>query len=145
MIGTDEQGRRWIHTGDLGQIDRDGFVFIQGRIKRIFMRTIPSSGTICRVFPDYIERILSTHPAVRSCAVICQADESELFVPIAFVVLAQPLKDPSAILSAYVREKGGAFNVPVRFLVRSELPLLTRGKTDYRALERDVQSRLAGQ
>ena len=145
VIGTDEQGRRWLHTGDLGQIDRDGFVFIQGRIKRIFMRTIPSSGTICRVFPDYIERILSTHPAVRSCAVICQADESELFVPIAFVVLAQPLKDPSAILSAYVLEKGRAFNVPVRFLVRSELPLLTSGKTDYRALERDVQSRLAGQ
>lgn len=140
-IETDNRGKRWIHTGDLGTIDRDGFVYIKGRLKRIYRRLIPATGTINKVFPDYIENTLSKHPYVSHCAVVCIDHESFITVPVAFITVEQSvdMQHLSKLLSQWIANEIGDYNVPVRFVLKETLPLLASGKVDYRALEREVQ------
>lgn len=135
----DETGEKWLHTGDLGKIDRDGFVFIQGRMKRIFRRYVPGTGTIFKLFPDYIEDLLSKHLSVKHCAVICIADKEYIYVPIAFIVPQKEIKGEENELTEYLLTKTVEYNIPVRYIMKEELPLLSNGKVDYRALELEAQ------
>lgn len=64
-------GKIWIHSGDLGTMDEDGFIFIKGRIKRMI---IMFNGH--KVFPTFIEDVLGKHPDVISCAVVGVTDRS---------------------------------------------------------------------
>lgn len=64
-------GKVWIHSGDLGTMDEDGFIFIKGRIKRMI---IMFNGH--KVFPTFIEDVLGKHPDVISCAVVGVTDRS---------------------------------------------------------------------
>ena len=74
-----DDGKEWIHTGDLGYVDEDGFVYITGRIKRLIKR---AAFKIC---PDTIENIIMLIPEVQDCVVVGVPDDEELFVPLAFV------------------------------------------------------------
>ena len=58
-------GRVWAHTGDMGYLDEDGFVFLDSRIKRMIIR---HDGF--KVFPSMIENVVSRHPAVHQCSVV---------------------------------------------------------------------------
>ena len=58
-------GRVWVHTGDIGYIDEDGFVYLDSRIKRLIIR---HDGF--KVFPSMIENVVSQHPAVHQCSVV---------------------------------------------------------------------------
>lgn len=81
---------------------------------------------------------MSRHPAVSYCAIVCVRHEEFITVPVAFVV---PVKQPGGAehleqeLSNYVRSQIGDYNVPVRWVFKTELTLLPNGKIDYRALE----------
>ncbi|MCR5798647.1 MAG: fatty acid--CoA ligase family protein [Lachnospiraceae bacterium] len=59
IIKVHADGRRWLHTGDLGRINEDGAVFITGRIKRIVM-TRGSDGNPTKMFPDRVEDVIYT-------------------------------------------------------------------------------------
>jgi len=135
----DISGEKWLHTGDLGKVDQDGFVFIQGRLKRIFRRFVPGTGTIFKLFPDYVEDLLSKHPSVKHCAVICIADKEYVYVPIAFIVPEKGIKRVEDELTEYLLTKTVEYNVPVRYIMKKELPLLSNGKVNYRALEFEAQ------
>lgn len=137
-LETDEQGRKWVHTGDLGHIDADGFLYIQGRIKRIARRIW--DGVIYKIFPDFIEKTLSEHSSVKHSAVICIEHKTEITVPIAFVVLTEQIEEPAAVLSKYIQEKAGDYDVPAKFVFMTELPLLSNGKIDYHALEKEMKN-----
>ena len=63
-IKVDEQGRRWLHTGDLGYIDEEGFVYFKQRLKRM----IVSGGY--NIYPQIIENVIDSHPDVLASAVI---------------------------------------------------------------------------
>lgn len=78
---TDDAGGRWLRTGDVGQIDADGFIRIVDRLKDM----IAVGGF--KVFPKHIEEVLYRHPAVREALVVGMPDAYRGEIPRAFVSL----------------------------------------------------------
>ena len=74
----DNENSIWIHTGDIGKIDEDGFVYILGRMKRIAMYKIQDDGIVFKIFPDYIEHIICSYEEVKESAVILVKDHNQL-------------------------------------------------------------------
>ncbi len=84
LIQTHADGRKWLHTGDMGYVDKEGNIFVIGRKKRMIVRHDGS-----KVFPVEIEDCLMHHPLVAACAVVPMQDpdHSESHLPKAFLVL----------------------------------------------------------
>ena len=120
--------RRWLHTGDLGYMDQDGYIFIVDRKKDL----IKTSGY--QVWPREIEETLAAHPAVAEVGVAGVADEARGEVVHAWVVLREGQKANEADLRAYCREKLAPYKVPARVMFRTELPKTMVGKVLRRAL-----------
>jgi long-chain acyl-CoA synthetase len=108
----------WFRTGDLGRVDDDGFVWVEGRVSDSINR-----GGL-KVFPAQVEEALRLAPGVRDVAVVGMPDERLGEVPWAFVVGAV---DEGA-LSAWCRERLSAYKVPARFVPVGELPRNDAGK-----------------
>ncbi|MBQ8063686.1 MAG: acyl--CoA ligase [Clostridia bacterium] len=129
-------GQVWIHSGDIGYIDEDGFLFIKGRIKR--MVTMFNGH---KIFPAQIEGVISKHPAVRSCACV-GADDLEHAQgenPIAFVVLKEG-ENQAAVLeelkAMYVAELDD-LSRPVDTVFMEHFPREGMGKISYKTLSKD--------
>ena len=134
-------GQLWAHTGDIGSMDEDGFVYLDARIKRIIIR---HDGF--KVFPSMIENVISRHPAVHQCCVVGRADtdHTQGRLPFVFVVLEpaatgkkrQILRELRQLcreeLPEYVQPAASAYKVI------PEMPLTPAGKADYRKLEEEV-------
>lgn len=118
----------WFHTGDLARSDQDGFHFIVGRRKDMFI----SGGE--NVYPLEIEHVLQEHPAVRQCAVIGWPDETWGESGRAFVVLRAGMTATEAELLEHLRARLARFKIPkaIRFL--KELPISAAGKVLKREL-----------
>ena len=134
-------GRIWVHTGDLGYMDEDGFVFLDSRIKRMIIR---HDGF--KVFPSMIENVISRHPAVHQCSVVGCTDKDHVQgrLPFVYVVL-----DPAADhkkrqivreLQQICKEELPEYVQPVGYKFLDELPLTPIGKVDYRKLEEEITS-----
>lgn len=126
-----EDGRTWLHTGDLGRMDADGFFYFTTRLKRM----IKSSGF--NVYPAQVEAVLYTHPLVAEACVVGVPDEAQVERVKAYVVLRDPaLASPSseATLVAHCREQLIKWSCPRDVEFRAELPKTRVGKIDYRAL-----------
>ena len=131
-------GKLWIHSGDLGKLDEKGRLFITGRIKRIIM-TKGSDGVVTKLFPDRIEKAVCAHDAVSLACVISVPDDVRVNYPKAFV----ELKPHAAGTSQLVEEiKKHCHNFLPNYMIPEEiefidsLPRTSRGKVDFRALER---------
>ena len=120
-------GERWLHTGDLGYLDADGYLFIVDRIKDL----IKTHGY--QVWPREIEEVLATHPAVAEVGVAGIPDEAKGEVAKAWVVLAVGER-AEAELRAFCRERLAPYKVPAVVEFRSELPKSMVGKVLRRAL-----------
>lgn len=135
-------GRTWVHTGDVGYIDEDGFVFVGSRIKRLIIR--PDG---FKVFPSMIENAISHHPAVRQCSVVgCVAkDHPQGRLPFVFVVLDPAAADKKRQILRELRqlcvEELPEYVQPVAYKFISEMPLTPVGKVDYRKLEDEISPR----
>lgn len=135
-------GRTWVHTGDVGYIDEDGFVFVGSRIKRLIIR--PDG---FKVFPSMIENVISHHPAVRQCSVVgCVAkDHPQGRLPFVFVVLDPAAADKKRQILRELRqlcvEELPEYVQPVAYKFISEMPLTPVGKVDYRKLEEQISPR----
>ena len=126
---TDPEGtRRWLHTGDLGYLDEDGYLFIVDRKKDL----IKTSGY--QVWPREIEETLSSHPAVAEVGVAGVTDEVKGEAVRAWVVLRQGQSATEAELRSFCREKLAPYKVPARIEFRTELPKTMVGKVLRRAL-----------
>lgn len=137
IIKTHPDGRRWLHTGDLGYINEDGVVFVTGRIKRIIM-TKGADGNASKLFPDRIEKAIYSHPAVELCCIVGVPDEKRINIPKAYVVLKEGIVADCEIrksILAACREALPDYMVPENIEFRADLPRTERGKIDYRALE----------
>jgi len=125
----DEGGStRWLHTGDLGYLDEDGYVFIVDRKKDL----IKTSGF--QVWPREIEEVLATHPAVLEVGVAGVADAAKGEVAHAWVVLKPGQSATGEELRSYCRERLAPYKVPAHVEFRSELPKTMVGKILRRAL-----------
>ena len=112
----------WLHTGDLGYFDEDGFLFIVSRKKELIIR----GGY--NVYPSEIENILRAHPAVAEAAVVGVPDERLGEEVLAAVTLQVGGALDKAELIAYCRERLAAYKYPRIIDFRSELPKNTLGK-----------------
>lgn len=113
----------WFRTGDVGRVDADGFVWIEGRVSDMINR-----GGL-KVHPGEVEEVLRTAPAVADAAVVGVPDDRLGEVPWAFVVPAAGASVPkSEVLAALCREHLAPYKVPVRFVPVDGLPRNEVGK-----------------
>ena len=112
----------WLHCGDLGYMDEDGFYFIVDRAKDLVIR----GGY--NVYPREIEEVLYAHPAMLEAAVIGKPDE-RLGEEVVAVVALRPGHDASAEdIIAYTRERLAAYKYPREIRFMAELPKGPSGK-----------------
>lgn len=113
----------WLRSGDLARRDADGFYWIAGRRKEMFI----SGGE--NVYPAEVENVLSAHPDVVDAAVLAEADPKWGEVGRAFVQLAPGCGRPDgAALDAFCRARLAAYKVPRRFDFVAEFPRTSAGK-----------------
>lgn len=118
----------WLHTGDVGILDDDGYLRIVDRIKDMIIRGGEN------LYPKEIENVLHTAPSVQEAAVVGGPDAVYGEVPVAFVAASpQGVLDQDALL-AHCREHLTRVKVPVRLHVLESLPKNPVGKIDKPAL-----------
>ncbi|HWT13712.1 MAG TPA: AMP-binding protein [Allosphingosinicella sp.] len=112
----------WLRSGDLARRDRDGFYYIAGRRKEMFI----SGGE--NVYPVEVENVLCAHPAVVDAAVLSEADPKWGEVGRAYVQLANGARPDDVELSAFCRQRLAAYKVPRRFEFVADFPRTSAGK-----------------
>jgi long-chain acyl-CoA synthetase len=118
----------WLHTGDLGYLDEDGYVFIVDRKKDL----IKTSG--CQVWPREVEEVLAAHPAVAEVGVAGVPDAVKGEAVKAWVVVRAGQQTTEADLRAYCKQQLAPFKVPSTIVFRTELPKSMVGKVLRRVL-----------
>ncbi len=112
----------WLHSGDLGYVDEDGFYFIVDRTKDLVIR----GGY--NVYPREIEEVLYAHPAILEAAVIGKPDERLGEEVVAVVVLREGASASAEEIIAYTRERLAAYKYPREIRFMDELPKGASGK-----------------
>jgi long-chain acyl-CoA synthetase len=126
-----DDGRLWLHTGDLAKMDDDGWFYFLGRLKRM----IKSSGF--NVYPAEVEFVLAEHPGVAAACVIGIPDEAQGERVKAFVVPRASHRDQPGLedeLIAHCRASLIKWSCPREVELRDELPVTRVGKVDFMAL-----------
>lgn len=131
-------GLTWLHTGDLGMMDEDGFVYFRQRIKRM----IVSSGY--NIYPSALENIFDAHEKVLMSCIIGVPDELKIQKIKAFVQLKPGIKPTQEVkdeLFAYCRKNIAKYSMPYDIEFREELPRTLVGKVAYKILEQEEADR----
>ena len=135
-------GRIWLHTGDLGCMDPDGFVYFRQRIKRMII----TSGY--NVYPSQLENIIDGNENVLLSCVIGVKDPYKMQKVKAFVVLKPGVAPTEAVrqdLMAYCRKRIAKYAMPYEIEFREELPKTLVGKVAYRVLEEEELAKHAAE
>ncbi len=131
-------GLTWVHTGDLGMMDDEGFVYFRQRIKRMII----TNGY--NVYPSQIETVLEGHEAVHLSCVIGVKDEIRMQRVKAFIMLKpgyQPSDELKADILAHCEKSVARYAMPRELEFRAELPKTLVGKVAYRVLEEEEQQK----
>jgi len=127
----------WLHSGDVGRIDADGYLFIVDRIKDVII----TGGY--NVFPSEVEEVLYTHPGISECAVVGLEHRDYGEAVTAFVVFKEGFDVTQAELTAYCKERMASYKVPKEFKPVDQLPKTNTGKIlrrKVREIESDTDS-----
>jgi long-chain acyl-CoA synthetase len=127
----------WMHTGDVGHLDQDGYLYVVDRIKDLILR-----GGF-NVYPRDVEDVLLSHPQVATAAVVGRPDPVLGEEVVAWVALAPGATTSADELVAYCRERLGRHKHPREVRIVPTVPLTSVGKTDRKALRRLLESEAA--
>lgn len=136
-------GNKWIHSGDIGYVDYDGNVFIEGRIKRMIIRY---DGF--KVFPFQIEQAVLKHNGIDSCCAVSGPDKEHTQgkLPVVFVVKKQGYENSEVDIKQELVELCNKelpeYAQPISYVFCEKLPLTSIGKVDYRELEKKAEELL---
>ena len=133
VLKVHDDGRLWLHTGDVGVIDEDGFVYFKGRIKRI----IVTRGY--NVYPQNIERVLDAHPKIARSCVVGVSDPYKMQSIKAFVVLRENISQEEGLKSEitdYCKRYIAKFSLLSEIEFVKSLPTTKAGKIAYKELEK---------
>lgn len=135
-----QDGFVWLHTGDLGVMDADGFVYFKQRRKRLII----SSGY--NIYPSQLESVIDAYPKVRKSCVIGASDLFKIQRVKAFVVLEkgvnESLDEIKKELYEYLALNIAKYAIPKEIEFRAELPCTALGKLDYMALEAEEMQKM---
>ena len=126
----------WIHSGDLGYVDANGFVYPKDRIKRMIIR----SGF--KVFPSEIENLFLSCEEVEACAVIGVPDNIDVTAPEVHVVLKDEYKSQEdniklKLMQLFKESSLPPYFEPVEYVFRDTIPLTNIGKIDFVSLQNE--------
>ena len=130
-------GRIWLHTGDLGHMDQDGFVYFRQRMKRMII----TSGY--NVYPSQLENIIDGHEKVLLSCVIGVKDPYRVQKVKAYVVPmpgVEPTEELKQELLEYCSKRIAKYAMPREIEFRTELPKTLVGKVAYRVLEEEANA-----
>ena len=124
-------GKVWVHTGDLGYIDEDGFVYLEGRMRRVIVRRG------FKISAYTIEDKITEHIAVKECVTIQVRDREEEHVPMAFIVMEEGYQEEGVRteIENKCKNEMKEYEIPKYFKFVSDLPYTSNGKYDFRRLE----------
>ncbi len=134
-----EDGKTWIHSGDLGVMDTEGFVYFRQRMKRMII----TSGY--NVYPSQLENIIDAHELVQMSCVIGLPDPYKMQKVKAFVMLKpgiQPSDEKKEAILAHCRRNIAKYALPYDIEFRESLPKTLVGKVAYRVLEEEELAKL---
>jgi long-chain acyl-CoA synthetase len=123
----------WLHTGDLGYLDEDGYLFIVDRLKDMII----SGGE--NIYPAEVEAVLARHPAVADVAVLGRQDPTWGEAVHAVIIPAAGAAVPAEEIIAWCRDQLAHFKCPKSVEFTDSLPRTTTGKV----LKRDLRAQLA--
>ena len=130
-----KDGRRYIHTGDLGYIDKDGVVFYVQRMKRIII----SSGY--NIYPQYIENILRNNKYVKDACVVGVPHPYKQEVAKVFIVLKDDVAETYTVkkeIMDYASKNLAHYMLPREYIYKKEFPKTKYMKTDYNKLREEL-------
>ena len=135
-----EDGLVWLHTGDLGVMDEEGFIYFKQRLKRMII----TSGY--NVYPSQVENVIDAHPDVLMSTVIGVKDDYKMQRVKAFIV-PKPGVEPDDALRASILEhcaqRVAKYAIPQEIEFRTELPHTLVGKVAYTVLEKEEAEKAA--
>lgn len=134
-----DDGLTYLHTGDLGRMDEDGFIYFVQRLKRM----IVTNGY--NVYPSQVENIIDSHEAVMFSTVIGVKDEIRKQKVKAFIVLKpgfMPTDEIKASIKAHCEKNIAKYALPREYEYRDSLPKTLVGKVAYRELEKEEEEKL---
>ena len=131
-LRTHDDSRVWLHTGDIGSMDGDGFVYFKQRLKRVII----SSGY--NIYPTHVESIINSHPAVLTSTVIGVSHPHKVQVAKAYVVLKEGYEASESLkndILNYCSKNLAKYTMPACLEFRESLPRTLVGKVAYKELE----------
>jgi long-chain acyl-CoA synthetase len=138
VLRRDADGRVWLHTGDIGYLDPDGYLFLTDRKKEL----MKVSGY--QVWPREIEEVLAAHPAVLEAGVAAITHDVRGELPKGWVVLRAGMDATGPEIKAFCKERLAPYKVPVQIAIVPELPKSPVGKVLRRKLrELDAAAKAA--
>lgn len=129
-----DDGYLWLHSGDIGSIDKNGMIFYKQRLKRMII----TSGY--NVYPKHIEDVIEEHEAVLSCTVVGIPHPYKVEVAKACIVLKNDYMDTPIVrasIKQHCEKYLAKFEQPFKYDFRKSLPKTKMGKIDFKKLQEE--------